>query len=210
MMKGFMLKVFSVILTLAILGISTGAAAKYKMKEIVVRPALEYPAHQESQSVTIAVRPCLTEAEILDILDTKKLYERRIMPVIVVIENRNDFAVRIDENDIFLIKPDGSTMPTLELQEVLLRVSLKKPLSSYSTREDILLSQSVKTDIRADFERKSFGEKLVAPHDSDYGVVFFDMPEEASGHRVFIPEIRNMRDGEKLMFFEFSLLASPE
>ncbi|GAB4109351.1 MAG: hypothetical protein Kow001_09370 [Acidobacteriota bacterium] len=184
-------------------------AAKYKIKEPVIRAAVEYPAHQDFQNLVIAAWPCHTLERTLDLFDTPKLHEKGIMPVLLVIENRNPFPVWIQEEDILLLAPDGSRQAPIPFTDVLLEISLKKPLSNYSTRKDLLLQKSVKKEMFQDFEHKAFDEKLVSPAGgSEYGVVFYRLPEggDLAGYSLYLPTVLNFAEKEPLMFFEFELL----
>lgn len=190
----------------------TGLLAKYKIMEIAVRPAAEYAAHQDFQNVVIGAQPFYAQEEMRRLFDTKKIYEKNMFPVLLVVENNNDFALRIRGDEVFLIGDGGVNIPPIPWIEVLLRISLKKPLTSYSTRKEILVRQVVEPEMLADFERKAFGERLIAPHDKDFGVLFFPYPDEdadLSTHRLYLPEVLNLTDDEPLMFFEFPLQGAP-
>lgn len=181
--------------------------AKYKIKEIPLQPARECSAHQDFQNVVIGASPCETREKMLELFDAPKLHEQKIMPVLIVIENQNDFALRIHEKDIFLIDSEGRNVPTISYAEVLLRITLNKPLGSYSTRRDILLRSVRNKDMLLDFETKAFGEKLIAPRSSDRGVIFFPLPEDGdvAGIRLYLPTVLNITEDRELMFFEFEL-----
>ncbi|RPJ59736.1 MAG: hypothetical protein EHM23_12970 [Acidobacteria bacterium] len=181
--------------------------AKYKIKEFKPKAATEYAARQDFQNIVIAADPRLTEEGVLELFDTKKLLDRLIMPVVIVVKNNNDFAIRIRAEDILMVDSTGAQIPGMPYDEVLLRVSLKNHLGTYSGRKEILLRQVGDKNMVMDFEHKYFGEKLIAPHDSDYGVVFFAVPStgDLSGTRLYIPKVHNITKDEPLMFFEFDL-----
>ncbi len=185
------------------------SAAKYKVKTPVIKPAVEYTAHQDFQNLVIAAWPAHTLERSLELFDTPKLFEKGIMPVLLVIENRNPFPVQIFEEDILLVAPDGSRQAPIPFTDVLLEISLKRPLSNYSTRKDLLLQKSVKKEMFQDFEHKAFTEKLVPPAGGiEHGVVFYRLPEggDLQGHSLYFPSVLNFADKEPLIFFEFELL----
>ena len=185
----------------------TPTFAGYKIKEFKPKPAKEYAAHQDFQKMVIAADPRLTEEAILELFDTKKLFDRLIMPVVVVVENNNDFAIRIRAEDILLVDSTGAQIPGMAYDEVLLRLSRKNPIGGYSGSKDILARQVGDKNMVKDFEHKYFGEKLIAPHESDFGVVFFPIPSsgDLSGTRLYVPRVHNITNDEALMFFEFDL-----
>jgi hypothetical protein len=180
--------------------------AKYKIRKIQPSSAREYPAFQDFQKIVIGAYPCDTEAKILELFDTKKLHEKGIMPILLVVENNNNFAIRLDEKEIFLIDVEGTNLPAIPFEDVLLRITLKNPPSTYPTRKS--LQRAVRDEeMLMDFEHKAFGEKLIAPHDSDYGVVFFDWIDQGdlAGTRLYFPSVFNFTEDSQLMFFEFGL-----
>ncbi len=183
-------------------------SGKYKIKPIEVKKAAQYPVHIDFQQVVIGAQVYDTEEEILELFDAKKMFQKGIMPVLLVVENNNSFALEMDGEDVYLVTRDGTNVPPIPPIEVMLELVLKKPLDSYSTRKEIMLMQAVPPNMRMDFEHKSFGEKLIAPLGSDYGVVFFPLLEdvELRGARLYLPEIRNMTDDNLLMFFEFPIV----
>ncbi len=185
-------------------GGSTGLA-KYKIRDLHVKPAEEYPAHQDFQNIVVAAYSYESQAKTQELFDTDKLYKRRILPVLVAIENYNEFAIGIHEQDVVLIAGDGTHFPSLPYEVVLLHI-LDQPLTSYSTQSDFL-RKTVDKEMLLDFEHKAFGEKLIAPGSSDSGIVFYSLPkkENLPGSRLYLPEIVNISDGEPLMFFEFEL-----
>ena len=72
-------------LTLGVVGLlfllgTSDLLARYKIKEIQVKSAREYAAHQDFQNILIAAYPCETEAKTLELFDTKKLYEKKSCP----------------------------------------------------------------------------------------------------------------------------------
>jgi hypothetical protein len=195
-------------IVLAILLLLPSQLYAYKIKEFKPKPAKEYAAFQDFQNIVLAASPRLTEEGVMELFDTKKLLERKIMPVVLVVENNNDFAIRLHESEIYLVNADGTRARAIPFPEVLMKISGKRGAVSGTTpRPDVILRQIGDKKMVEDFEHKSFGEKLVAPHDSDYGVLFFPVPEDGSlvGSRLYIPEVYNITKDEPLMFFEFEL-----
>lgn len=209
-MMGAVMKRWVVLSLFCLLCPSELWAKKYQIKELKVLPAEEYPAHQDFQNLVIGARVYNTQEEVQELFDTKALLERGIMPVLVVVENRNNFAIRIDAKDIYIMEPGGIQTSPLNLADVLVTIATNRPPSSISTRREVLLG-SVNRNIRADFEHKFFGEKLIAPESSDSGIVFFPLlqGEALTGATLYLPEIQNISDGETLIFFEFELHAQP-
>lgn len=189
--------------------VSLPLLAGYKIRPIEPKPASQYKAHIDFQNVVIGALAANSIESVLTLFDEKKIHEKRVMPVLVVIENRNGYALRVQEEDIYLILSDGTNVPPMTFGEAFLRVVLKKPPSSYSEPPGLLLARhrNKKKGMFEDFQHKHFGEKIIGPHSSDFGVLFFELPSEAemSELRLYLPEIENISTSEALMFFEFNL-----
>ena len=195
------------VLVVALAGVATTVLAKYKIKDLQVKAAREYPAHQDFQNLVIGAHPCTTQETVQELFDTSKLHEKGIMPVLIVVENNNEFPIRLYEGSIFLVDPLGRRNPIIPFTDVLLEISLKRPASTHPTRKELLLQQAVGKEMYLDFEHKSFGERLIAPHGSDQGVVFFRLPVDGilTDHRLYFPDVVDFSTLESLMFFEFDL-----
>ena len=100
---------------LSLVAVSVCLFAGYEFKDIEVRPAGEYASRQDFQDIAIGAKVYRTEAETSEIFDTKKLSRNRIMAVLVVIDNRNDFDLGLRESEIFLVTGDGVNLPTLPM-----------------------------------------------------------------------------------------------
>jgi hypothetical protein len=197
---------------LALLMVAALAAvsARYEVKDLHIRPAAEYTVFQDFQNIVIAAYSCETKGKTLEMFDTEKLHEKGILPVLLVIENGNEFPIRIDEADIYMIENTGIRQRAIPYVDVLLEINLKDPVSYKSGQKQLVLNKVVKKEMRLDFEHKSFGEKLIGPLSSDHGVVFFRLPQGGNlqGTRLYFPEVINVTQGEPLVFFEFDLLTS--
>jgi hypothetical protein len=179
--------------------------AKYKIKVLQVRSAGEYAAHQAFQDLVIGAYPCDTQDKVLELFDTDKLFERGLMPVLIVVENEGVAPVQLSATQIFLVDRSGQRNPPIPYTDVLVEISSKKSKSNLPNIKD--LHKLVKKEMLLDFEHKAFGEKMIAPGSSDHGVVFYRRPADGnlSGYRLYFPEIVNVTDNSRLMFFEFDL-----
>jgi len=191
-------------LLVAALAVSPLLGFKYKIKDLQIRPAREYASFQDFQNLVIAAYPYSDQERVDQIFDTDKLIEKGFLAILVVIENNNSFPVQIQDKDIYLVDSRGQRERRLHYSDVLLSVSLDKPPSAYSPKD---LQRKVDKQMRIDFEHKAFVERLVAPNSSDYGIVFFKLPEEGDleGYSLYLPQIVNFSTQELLIFFEFEL-----
>jgi len=198
-----------VAITIVLLSVlfSAPVIAKYKAKPLQVKVASEYGSHLDFQNVIIGTHVADTLKESLDLFDEKKLYEKDFLPILIVIQNNNPFPIKVDEATIFLIVEDGSRKKTVSFLDVLLEIKLKKPRANYSSSKEMLAKELAKEDMFNDFKNKAFGEKVIPPMSSDHGVVFYERPYQGdvSKFGLYLPEVLNSSDGERLMFFELEL-----
>jgi hypothetical protein len=177
--------------------------AKYKILEIQVKPAGDYLAHQDFQEIVIGAYPFDSLLKVKTIFDTDKISKKGFLPVLLVIENNNSFPIQVFEDEIYLIEKNGNQQRSIYYLDVLLEAFLEDPLSEKSAGK---IDKIIKKEVRSDFERKSFGEKLIAPFENDHGIVFFRIPDDGlEDTYLYLPEILNMSDRKPLMFFEFPL-----
>lgn len=196
---------------IAVVALSVGMAeAKYKARPLPLRSALEYVAHQDFQKVVIGAFPATTAEDTERLFDTDKVYEKRFLPVLLIIENNNDFPIRIDGSDVYLTEGDGSKQAPVSFLDVLLKIGKEKPRSNYSSKEE-LVRKAVKREVFEDFQGKAFLQRTIEPGQSGHGVVFFKVPYGGmEGATLYFPEVINVRDQEALIFFEFELFPQPD
>ncbi len=186
------------------------ALADYKPREPSLKPAREYPSHQEFQGLVIAADPFLSDERIKrELFDTDKVVKEGFLPILLIIENNNDFPVVIDGTSIQLIAPDETAELPVPFETVLFRVLRLKtnvrPGLPPPGMILVILTQKCDPVMLEDFQQKTLQAREVDPHSVDYGVVFFPGRKSLQGHRLYIPDLINPDDGTTLMFFEFEL-----
>ena len=199
---------------LAALILAGSVALGYKPVEIRAKAAKQYASHQEFQNLVIAAYPCDTRYKARQLFDTDKFGKKRILPVLIVVENNNDFVVSVEGRSIFLIDSAGTRHRPMHYLDVLADLNNKRrpPISAIEPRVPGRRgSRTVKVaseEMLADFEQKDFGEKLIAPYTKDFGVVFYEIPWDGwdlSKSRFYLPDVYNFSAKEPLVFFEFEV-----
>lgn len=191
-------------------GSGSFALADYEPRQPSLKPAREYTSHQEFQGMVIAADPFLSDERIKrELFDTDKVVKEGFLPILLIIENNNDFPVVIDGTSIQLIAPDETAELSVPFETVLFRVLRLKTnvRPGLPPPEMILVILTKKCDpvMLEDFQQKTLQVKEVGPHSVEYGVVFFPGRKSLKGYRLYIPRLINPDDGTALMFFEFEL-----
>jgi hypothetical protein len=187
----------------------TTAFAGYKAREWKIRALNTYPAHLVSEGVTIAVEPLFQDSMANQVFDKNDMIASGIMPVAVVIFNDNGFPVEVECKSIELILGDDHMHP-LDPRDAVAQLSRSKGKGAWKPQIGIKLS-SGSSSMLDDFEAKYLAGKVVGPHQTKGGFLYFQIAgiKELRGElikgTIYIPEIVRNNTGEKMMFFEIEL-----
>ncbi|GAB4231869.1 MAG: hypothetical protein Kow00109_04140 [Acidobacteriota bacterium] len=185
--------------------------AGYKAREPQLKAPRDYPARQEFQGLVIAAEPFLSKKRIeKELFDTDKILEIGLFPLVLIIQNQNDFPVEINLEAVQLISPDGEILNSVPYEDVLFRLlqlerKIRPGYSPLPGRVKIAIQQCADPEMLDDFSRKAPPAKWVDPQTNDYCVVFFERVNDLKGFRVYIPELIHADEGTPLVFFEFEL-----
>ncbi len=203
-------------------GLLAGGAsfwAGYKIKPFSAAHANTYAAKDSHDGITVAAEPYDQAQKILQVFDVD-FRRANDVAVLVVISNDRDEEIRVDGNSIELT---GARMDSVEATpaDTVVRDVYYGKRKQRSGAPPIRIGlpgglgggKGVDKNFetaRADFLSKEFGTKLIAPHTSAYGFVFFE-GTSLVGRKVYLPTIRITRSpdpkrvGHELMFYEVDL-----
>ena len=203
------------LLVLLPLVFTLSALAGYKSLKVKVDPARSYPFHQSQGTVTIAADPYETNQKIRTAFDVKDLEKLGIVPVNVIISNDGEDLVSINGEDINLLDHKNRSIQSTPPDEVVQLILNKGrgPSSAGRTPGPIPLPrrEGLRGDafeIETDFTNKALKEVRVAPKTTASGFLFFRLPDKQmrlSGYKIYIPEIKNLKTKENLLFFEIEI-----
>jgi hypothetical protein len=191
------------------------ALAGYKSLKVKVNPAKTYPFHQSQGNVTIAVDPYETDEKIKTAFDVKGMEKLGIIPVNVIISNEGEDLISVSGQDVNLLDAKNQSIestPTEEVVQLILNKG-KEPSAPGRSRSPLPFPRkdSVRGDafeIETDFTNKALKEARVTPKSTASGFVFFRLPSKQmklSGYKVYIPEIKNLKTKQNLLFFEIEI-----
>jgi hypothetical protein len=191
----------------------TPLVAGYKSLTVKTEPAKAYPSHQQQGSVTIAADPYETKEKIKTAFDLKELEQMGIVPVHIIISNDGEDPIAISGQEINLLDSNNRSFEPMPVDEVVRTIVYKEgPQTSRSpTRLPFPRGSGRRGDafeIETDLTNKSLRDLRVAPRTNTGGFVFFRLPNnrmKLGGYKVYIPEIRNLRTRQSLLFFEIDL-----
>ncbi len=190
--------------------------ADYKSIKVKADPARTYPFHQIQGSVIIAADPYETKEKIKSAFDLKDMEKLGIIPVNIIITNEGEELLSVSAGDINLLDHKNRSFESLPLEEVVHLIVTKGKTPSTQgpgTRAPFPVPRrgGVRGDafeIETDFNNKALKELRIPAKSTASGFVFFRLPDnqmKLGGYKVYIPEIRNLKTGQNLLFFEIEL-----
>ena len=189
--------------------------AGYKSQKVKVDPAVSYDCHMKQGSITIAADPFQTWEKLKTVFDLKELDRMGVIPIQVIVTNDGEDTIVVDGSEIHLLDGKNHSLDGMSVEDVV-RVVMGKtdpttPKTSSPSPIPFPRSSGHRGDIfdiQTDLSNKAFGEVRIAPKSTFGGFLFFRLPDQQrtlNGYKVYVPEIRNLRSGEELLFFEIEL-----
>jgi hypothetical protein len=188
--------------------------ADYKSPKVKVEPAQTYPFHQQQGTVTIAADPYETREKIKTAFDLKELDQVGIVPVHVIITNDGEDTIAVSGKDINLLDSNNRSFEAIPVDEIIRAVVYKgTPRVNRPPSSPIPLPRGGGRrgdafEIETDLTNKALKELRISPNATAGGFVFFRLPDNRmrlGGYKVYIPEIRNLKTQQNLLFYEIEL-----
>lgn len=192
---------------------SAEVVAGYKSLKVKAEPAKTYAFHQQQGPVTIAADPYETKEKIKTAFDLKELEQMGIVPVHIIVSNDGEDPIAISGQDINLLDSNNRSLAAMPVDEVVRAIVYKEgPQTSRSPSPLPFPRGSGRRgdafEIETDLTNKSLRELRVSPRTTSGGFVFFKLPNnrmKLGGYKVYIPELRNVKTRQSLLFFEIDL-----
>ena len=204
-------------LALLVLAASTALQAKYKARPWNIRALQDYPSRLTSEGVTIAAEPLFRDDLAAQVFDKDDIVTRGIIPFAVAVFNDNDYPVQVGVPTAELICGD-ERYRTLTPGEVVTKiyqksgkaVRLPQPIPGVSLGGGNPSPEALK-----DFEQKFLAGKIVPPHKSAGGFLYFEISIKAlqpylATSQLYLPDVYREDDGSRLIFFEIEMKPAVE
>jgi hypothetical protein len=191
-----------------IASISLAAVIGLASEEQVFRAkaASEY-AHQLSEKVLVGAKAFDNEDLTAEAFGKKAdLLKFGVLPVLVVIENKRDRAIDIQNLQVELVASDGRHGQAISPEDVmhLPEMGKKPPKLAGGGPLPIPLPRKKNPLNTPEIVERAFSAKVVPPNDTVSGFFYFEAHPEA-GDSLYLSGVRDERTSKELLYYEFPL-----
>jgi hypothetical protein len=183
-----------------ILSISAAFAADKDKPAFRPGPAAGYEHHQTNASITIGVDPYNTPEKEKLAFGKVNLYLHGVLPVLVVIQNDGNVAIRLEKIKVEYVGPAGNHVEATPAGDVRFLNGLSVPSPTPSP-----LPRSSKNPLNEwEVEGRAFAAKMLPPTNSASGFFYFQTGLQRSSS-IYISGLTEAATGKELFYFEIPL-----
>jgi hypothetical protein len=187
------------------LSITAGFAADKRTATFHAEPAASYEHHQTNAAVTIGVDPYQTPEKQKTAFGKLDLYQHGVLPVLVVVENAGDQAIRLDKLTVEYIGPAGNHVEATPAGEVrYLRGPDRPPVIPGPTGSPVP-GRIKKNPLNAwEVEGRAFAAKMLPAAQTASGFFYFQTGLQR-GSKIYVSGLSEAGTGKELFYFEIPL-----
>jgi len=175
------------------------------------KPADAYPARDAHEGLIVAAEPFDTPEEVREAFGKNDPNSFGILPLLLVITNNSDKAVRLDNLKAEFITYNRQKIEPTAARDVAVRMRKKAQTSGSIPvpRPRITLpGMGGESDRGSDVLTNAFEVRMAVPQSTVVGFLYFDMgrlQNWASGSKLFLTGMRWANNGQELMYYEVDL-----
>jgi hypothetical protein len=166
-------------------------------------PASSYRAKQTNDHVTVAVVPYDTEELAHTAFGKLNPNQYGVLPVLVIIQNDTDQALKLDHPDAEYTGVDGQRVEATPAGEVQTLGGAERPGVPVATPIPIRRKHKNPLDVW-EIDGRSFAAKLIPPHESANGFFYFQTTHRP-GSKFYLSGIKVAATGQDIFYFEIPL-----
>jgi hypothetical protein len=186
------------------LSISAGFAAD-KQTPFKAAPAASYARHQSNAQITIGVEPYVTLEKVQLAFGKLQPNQFGILPVLVVIQNDSDKAIRLDRLTVEYIGPNHERIEATPARDVRYLKPPQRPGAIEGPAGKVKVLKSKKNPLDAwEIEGRALAAPMLPPGQSASGFVYFQtgLRREAT---IYLNGIYEAASGKEIFYFELPL-----
>jgi len=193
-----------------LLSITAGFAAD-KPTPFKAPPADSFAQHQTNEKITMGVDPYIFGDKVKVAFGKVDPYQYGVLPVLVVIQNDSDSAIKLDGMRAEYVGPNGDRVEATPAKAVRYAKGPKRPgvIGGPAGQMPKIIGKKNPLDAW-EIEGRAFAAQMLPPGQSASGFLYFFTGSQR-GATIYIRGIVGASTGKELMFFELPLNSdSPE
>jgi hypothetical protein len=168
-------------------------------------PAASYSHHQTNSTVTIGVDPYSTVDKAKTAFGKLNPYERGLLPVLVVIQNDGDKAIRLDTLEAVYVGPNRDRVEATPASEVRYLQGPRRPDVVVGPVGTPKIGRSKKNPFDTwEIEGRAFSAKMLPSGQSASGFFYFQTGLQR-GASLYLSGLREAGSGKELFYYEIPL-----
>lgn len=167
-------------------------------------PASSYPHKQTNDAVTIAAKPYNTAELAAEAFEKMKPHEHGLLPVLVVVQNDSDKAVRLDAMRVEYSDSSRQRIEPTPPADVPYLIGPDRPKMTPGPIPGLGGRAKKNPLAGAQIEQRAFSAKMLPPGESAHGFFYFrTMPH--SGAKLYITGLSQAGAGREILYFDIPL-----
>lgn len=180
-------------------------AEKKNESKFSVGPAASYPSKQTSDNVTIAAIPYDTEDLARTAFGKVNPYQSGVLPILVIIQNDTQQAIRMDNLKVEYVGVDGSRIESTPALDVkFIGPGPKRPQPNTGSPIPPGLIKHKKPLAAWEIEGRAFASRMLPPHESASGFFYFQT-RQMPGSKLYLTGLHEASSGKQILYFEIPL-----
>ena len=194
----------------AVAGMNKATPAEKERSKFEIAPAVSYPSHQTGEKVTIGAAAYDTAEKARAAFGKLNPYQYGVLPVLVVIQNDGDQAIRTDRVRVDYVSAGGSHVDATPAADVRYLSGPRQPkvVTGPLPTAGPRISRKKNPLDAWEIEGRAFSAKMIPPGQSAGGFFYFQTGHSPNA-RVYLTGIAEASSGRELLYFEFPLKDDP-
>jgi len=187
------------------MSIAAASAADKEPPPFKPAPAASLANHQTSEKVTIGVEPYVTDDKVKIAFGKLNPYQYGIVPVLLVIQNDGDKAIKLDHIKAEYVGPGNERVEATPAREVRYLRPPQRPNMIPGPAGQVKVLKTKKNPLDEwEIEGRSFTAAMLPPGQSASGFIYFQA-ELRHGSSIYLSGITEAGTGRELLYFEIPL-----
>jgi hypothetical protein len=192
-----------------IVSITAGFAADKQAPPFKPGPAASLASHQSNDKLTVGVEPYAMGDKVKLAFGKLDPYQYGVLPVLVVIQNDGDSAIKLDGLHAEYVGPNGDRVDATAARDVRYAQGPQRPRVLTGPGPPKVLGRKNPLDAW-EIEGRAFAAQMLTPGQSASGFLYF-LTGLQRGATIYIRGMKDAASGKELLFFELPLSSdSPE